>query len=296
MMERYTKMNNIQKLNESLGIDILSEKKSIPERKENAYSKTFLDNWKRKVSLDPWGYLYHCGVPSGMCSCSFDNYVTSTKIKEAVIGWAHNPIEQLFIKSEQVGCGKTHLAVSSILEIAKNLDSRALYKPKIRFFTYSMLVKETIYFITDKNITDGIGLDWGVKYLIDLDILVLDDLGSEKTSEANVDFLYLVVEGRKSRNKPTIITSNLTPDELTKRYSSKIVSRISGGKTITTSGNDNRVSKTHSRPDYIIREDNKSLVDLTQSFYRSRISTLNLYKQTYDRAVRLNGEREYYGN
>ena len=45
--------------------------------------------------------------------------------------------------------------------------------------------------------------------IIDADILVLDDLGTEKTSEWVQETLGLVVNSRYNTRRPTILTSNL---------------------------------------------------------------------------------------
>ena len=48
-----------------------------------------------------------------------------------------------------------------------------------------------------------------VKDMIDCDLLVLDDLGAERQTAWVVETLYVVVNGRYDRMKPTIATSNL---------------------------------------------------------------------------------------
>ena len=45
-------------------------------------------------------------------------------------------------------------------------------------------------------------------------LLILDDLGSENGSEANLELLYQIIDSRYRSKKPLILTTNLTLDEL----------------------------------------------------------------------------------
>ncbi len=60
------------------------------------------------------------------------------------------------------------------------------------------------------------------------DLLILDDLGAEMTTPVSVSGLYTLINTRLTSKKKTIISSNLSPSELGKRYSSAIMSRITG--------------------------------------------------------------------
>lgn len=67
------------------------------------------------------------------------------------------------------------------------------------------------------------------EYLIEADLLVLDDLGVEAlTPNTEADLLF-ILEGRSLSNKPTIITSNYKLDALKSRYGGRIIDRISRG-------------------------------------------------------------------
>ena len=52
--------------------------------------------------------------------------------------------------------------------------------------------------------------------LMRYDLLVLDDLGTERKSEYMQEIVYNVIDGRYRAGLPVIITTNLTADELTK--------------------------------------------------------------------------------
>ena len=73
------------------------------------------------------------------------------------------------------------------------------------------------------------------------DLMILDDLGTEYTSSAVMSALYTLINSRLLNDKPTIINTNLSEDQIRKRYSPAIVSRLDGCfTTLTFTGNDIR--------------------------------------------------------
>lgn len=63
----------------------------------------------------------------------------------------------------------------------------------------------------------------------DVDYLILDDLGAEKSTEWAIQMLYLLIDRReRAGNNRIIVTSNLSLDEIAERLSDRIASRIGG--------------------------------------------------------------------
>lgn len=60
------------------------------------------------------------------------------------------------------------------------------------------------------------------------DLLILDDLGTEMTTSFVQSALYQLINGRLLSGKKTIISTNLNPDEIGRRYSRQIKSRLEG--------------------------------------------------------------------
>ena len=80
--------------------------------------------------------------------------------------------------------------------------------------------------------------------LYDSALLIIDDLGTELTGAFTVSALYALVNDRLLNGKPTIISTNLTVDEIRQRYSPQIASRLEGGyKVLPFVGRDIRVLK-----------------------------------------------------
>ncbi len=68
------------------------------------------------------------------------------------------------------------------------------------------------------------------KYL-QCDLLIVDDLGTEMTTQFTISALYTVVNSRLMDRQPTIISTNLSMDEMRRRYTPQIVSRLEGAYT-----------------------------------------------------------------
>jgi len=84
--------------------------------------------------------------------------------------------------------------------------------------------------------------------LQDCDLLILDDLGTEMAGQFVTASLYSLLNDRLLAGKPMLITTNLTAEEMARRYSPQIASRIYGGfvgKTFI--GKDIRIQKLRER-------------------------------------------------
>ena len=73
-------------------------------------------------------------------------------------------------------------------------------------------------------------------------VLVLDDLGVEKTTEWALQALYIILNNRYANYMQTIITSNLTIEEIGEKLGDRIASRIAGMcKIVKLAGRDRRI-------------------------------------------------------
>jgi DNA replication protein DnaC len=76
------------------------------------------------------------------------------------------------------------------------------------------------------------------------DLLILDDLGTEMSGQFTTSALYTLINDRILAGKATIISTNLNNDDLEKRYSSAIASRLRGNfRRIPFMGEDIRLKK-----------------------------------------------------
>lgn len=83
-----------------------------------------------------------------------------------------------------------------------------------------------------------------VSYLLSCDLLILDDLGTELSNSFTSSQLYQVIDTRLVRQKSTIISTNLSFDDLRERYSERIFSRITSSYSLLkVTGDDIRLKK-----------------------------------------------------
>ena len=76
------------------------------------------------------------------------------------------------------------------------------------------------------------------------DLLIVDDLGTEMPGQFVTAALYTLLNDRITENKPMVVSTNLNMEEMARRYSPQIASRLHGGFTrLTFVGEDIRVLK-----------------------------------------------------
>lgn len=155
---------------------------------------------------------------------TFDNFKADTPERQADLDFVKQEARS-YIKGAQnnlvlvggVGVGKSHLAYSAIKAISDYTKELATV---INVVDLIAKVKED--FSLEAHYTtllSGQDKNNEIKYL------VMDDLGTEKTSEWSSNLIYSILNKRTN----TIITTNLTPPEIQRRYGKRIFSRIFKG-------------------------------------------------------------------
>lgn len=121
------------------------------------------------------------------------------------------------------GVGKTHLAVAILLEIIEQ------EKPgKLIFRNFQDLIQEIhASFESDQTPTKSELL----RPMIEADLLVLDELGSQKPTSFVQDTLYYVINSRYNEDRATIFTTNYhdsasTEESLELRIGNRLRSRL----------------------------------------------------------------------
>ena len=133
------------------------------------------------------------------------------------------------------GLGKTHLSSG----VAKAVIERGCY---VVYESAIMLFSDFESRQFGRVGMNGDEVD--TEKYFDSDLLIIDDLGCEMTNNFTVSCLYNIIDTRLIMHKSTIISSNLSQNDLRKRYSDRIVSRIfSEYKPLIFSGSDIREQK-----------------------------------------------------
>lgn len=156
---------------------------------------------------------------------TFDNFKADTPEKQADLDFVKKEA-RAYIKGAQnnlvligdVGVGKSHLAYSAIKAIS---DYNKKLATVINVVDLVSKAKENKFGLEAyyTNLLSGQDKNDKIEYL------VLDDLGTEKTTEWSSNLIYSILNKRTN----TIITTNLTPDEIQRRYGKRIFSRIFKG-------------------------------------------------------------------
>lgn len=82
------------------------------------------------------------------------------------------------------------------------------------------------------------------EYILDCDLLIVDDLGTELNNTFVSSQLYLCINERFLRRKATIISTNLSLDNINANYSERVFSRIASNYTLLKIvGDDIRLKK-----------------------------------------------------
>ena len=84
-----------------------------------------------------------------------------------------------------------------------------------------------------------------VEKLYSCDLLILDDLGSEFSTQYTTAALFDIINSRLISGKKTVINTNLSIEELKQKYGERVVSRLYGHfKVIQFIGGDIRIDKS----------------------------------------------------
>lgn len=135
--------------------------------------------------------------------------------------------------SGETGLGKTFLSACIARAVAENGHS-VVYETAGHLFT----ALERAKFGGSEEERQA------VEKYTDCDLLIVDDLGTEMPSQFVTSSLYNLVNDRILFGKATIISTNLNTEDLSKRYSPQIASRLRGNYVrVPFLGDDIRMKK-----------------------------------------------------
>ena len=135
------------------------------------------------------------------------------------------------------GLGKTFLSACIARVVAGNGHS-------VCYDTASSALEafETKKFSRDAQTAENAAVK--VDRMLDCELMILDDLGTEMPTPMSVSALYTLINTRLVNGRKTVISTNLTDAELSKRYNPQICSRLEGEFTkLPFFGSDIRLTK-----------------------------------------------------
>lgn len=224
---------------------------SLEKEREEREKKVTLEYKSRAESehLNNPGKFMKRYIPKKFIDRSLENFIGSSEIKKLCLSYVdgfdreksmnavygnlkNNPGSLLFTGT--TGSGKTHLAVAIIREIEKRmllynicfttapellLEIRATFRPSEK--SYNDFGRSEAQ--TESDVLN--------KYS-ECELLILDDLGAEKVSDFTIQSLYLIIDRRNRELRPTIVTTNLSLEEIEEKIDARMASRLADMKVI----------------------------------------------------------------
>lgn len=167
--------------------------------------------------------LESAGIPNRFLGKGFKEFKTSSTELKQVCRTAASYAEGFdctvhdgIMMRGRTGCGKTHLAVAVLFEVIRRGHTG-------RFWNFQdLLARLRESYNNPHSETEGEILE----SIAHADLVVLDDLGSENTTDWVRDRLYLIVNRRYESEKPMVITTNCSESELDQRIGQRTASRF----------------------------------------------------------------------
>lgn len=138
---------------------------------------------------------------------------------QKILGFTKNYAEKFNLNAENIlmsgstGLGKTHLS----LAVANKVIGKG-------FNVIYDSALNAVYNTDKERYSGGDTLE----AILDADLLILDDLGTEQETKSSVPTIYNIINTRIVRKKPTVISTNLESNEISRRYGARVMSRLMG--------------------------------------------------------------------
>jgi DNA replication protein DnaC len=155
---------------------------------------------------------------------------TTPALSEVRQEWLKKPFHLML--SGPAGSGKTHAAVELLEEYAKTSTSEYLGS----YLGYLSMVN--LEDMLDEALREYRRIDSALEGMKWRSIVVLDDFGTERKTEFMEKAIWRILEERF--DKPTVITTNLSRQEILVKYGTRISSRLQAFKNVKFTGPDLR--------------------------------------------------------
>ena len=128
----------------------------------------------------------------------------------------------------QVGTGKTDIAVSLLKNIILNTEPVDDYGRLRIPDNLGLFISVPVMLLNIRSAFKSENADESdlIKKYTKPEVLVMDDLGTEKVTEWVMQTLYVIINSRYEEEKQTIFTSNYCLEDIRKNLNDKIASRI----------------------------------------------------------------------
>ena len=242
---------------------------SCPLCDDTGWKALEIDGVRRVVRCDCWkasvasSLLNDARIPARYNACDFATFETNHDSlreahKRATEFAARFPVvDRGLLFYGQPGVGKTHLATAILKDVIRKKNARGKFYETSELLR---LLRETYGTGTRVNEMDIL------RPVMEAELLVLDDLGQEKTSDWVQETLGLLINTRYASRRPTIFTTNLVdtadvtdPNSIAYRVGLRTRSRLlEMCDWVPMSGYDVREIGPHPTPDELARYQSRS--------------------------------------
>jgi len=226
--DRHGEYFGFSEFNEVLKRTLKSQCPTCIEIKNQADEKAALKAESEKKLIKIRDLLKDSAIPPRFLTRSFDNFRADDEGKIAALKKCRGMAENFdyclqhgtsLLMCGKPGTGKSHLAAAFASHIMSNGRS-AVYTSVLKAVRS---IKNT--YRKDSELSE----QQSINALIDPDLLILDEVGVQFGTETEKMYLFEILNGRYEHVKPTIVISNLTPDEVRMYLGERVIDRLSEG-------------------------------------------------------------------
>lgn len=174
-----------------------------------------------KCSFDTFDVKYYSDIKNA-------NGISPRELAESVLKGCKKYASNFSMRSKNLlliggtGLGKTHLSLA-LARAAIDKGYGVIYGSAQNIFSDMENIKFNKAFSSVR---------YEEKAVLDCDLLIIDDLGSEFISSYTTSSLYNIINSRMLVQKPTIVSTNLNGADLERTYDQRITSRLMNDYTI----------------------------------------------------------------
>ena len=237
---------------------------ACPHCDDTGWRPVEIDGVRRVVRCDCWrqslaGKLSaEAQIPPRYRRCDLENFRTDTDSHREAVEKARRFADRFPVVDKGLfllghpGVGKTHLAVAVLKLVIQEKGARGLFYDTRELLRLIRSTYNPLVHTAEMDV---------LRPVMQADLLVLDDLGAEKTSEWVEETLNLIVNTRYNERRATLFTSNYEikedvsdPDALAVRVGFRMWSRLHEMcEFVTLVGPDFRVAGPDATPEELSR-------------------------------------------